>query len=150
MTINWEKVSRFAAPEESVGYLLWQVSHLWQRRVEAAFADLDLTHLQFVLLAGIGWLTRKGDLATQVQLAQFCGIDVMQISQVARKLEVKKLVTRSTHPSDTRAKVLSLTSLGETTLEQAVPIIEQLNAEFFEFCNSAALVTELKQLHLNS
>jgi DNA-binding MarR family transcriptional regulator len=149
MTTDWEKVSRFAAPEESAGYLLWQVSHLWQRRVEAAFADLDLTHLQFVLLAGIGWLTRKGDLVTQVRLAEFCGIDVMQISQVVRKLEVKKLVTRSTHPSDTRAKVLLLTPVGEVTLQQAIPIIEQLDAEFFKFCNSATLVSELKQLHFN-
>lgn len=149
MTIDWEKVSRFAVAEESVGYLLWQVTHLWQRQVEAALGNLDLTHLQFILLAGIGWLSRKGDLVTQVQLAGFCRIDVMQISQVARKLEVKKLIARSTHPSDTRAKVLALTSLGETILDRAIPIVEYLDAEFFGSCDPAALATELKRLHLN-
>ena len=147
MTIDWAKISRFAVPKNSAGYLLWQVTHLWQRQVEVALAALDITHLQFVLLAGIGWLTRKGELLTQVQLAEFCKIDVMQISQVARKLEMKKLVKRSAHPSDTRAKVLTLTPTGTTTLRQALPLIQHLDAEFFSPCNYAALLIELQQLH---
>lgn len=147
MTINWEKASRFAVPEASAGYLLWQVTHLWQRQVEAALVELNLTHLQFVLLAGIGWLTRHGALVTQVQLAEFCKIDVMQISQVVRKLELKKLVRRSTHPSDTRAKVLTLTLTGATALQQAVPLVESLDSQFFSLCNQAILLSELQQLY---
>ena len=146
MTIDWTK-SRFAVPEDSAGYLLWQVTHLWQRQVEAALTELDITHLQFVLLAGIGWLTRNGSLLTQVQLAEFCKIDVMQISQVVRKLEVKHLIERSAHPTDTRAKVLTLTLTGETTLEQALPLVEHLDMEFFSLCDHAALLVALKQLH---
>jgi DNA-binding MarR family transcriptional regulator len=147
MNINWQKASRFTVPEESAGYLLWQVTHLWQRRVEAALVELNITHLQFVVLVGIGWLTREDNLVTQVQLAEFCKIDVMQISQVARKLEVKKLVQRASHPSDTRAKVVKLTPIGETTLQEALPLVERLDAAFFGSCNSAALLTELNQLH---
>ena len=150
MTIDWEKASRFAMPEESVGYLLWYVTHLWQRRVDAALVELDITHLQFVLLVGIGWLTREDNLVTQVQLSEFCRIDVMQISQVARKLEVKKLIKRSVHPSDTRAKVLFLTRIGETTLQQALPVVEHLDAKFFGSCNHVALLAELQQLHSKS
>ena len=146
MTIDWAK-SRFAVPEDSAGYLLWQVTHLWQRQVEAALAELDITHLQFVLLAGIGWLTRNGDLLTQVQLAEFCKIDVMQISQVVRKLEVKYLIERSAHPTDTRAKVLTLTLTGETTLEQALPLVEHLDMKFFSSCDHTALLVALKQVH---
>jgi DNA-binding MarR family transcriptional regulator len=147
MTIDWSEVSRFSAPRESAGYLLWQVTHLWQRQVELTLSELDITHLQFVLLAGIGWLTRNGDLPTQVHLAEFCKINVMQISQVARKLEVKKLIQRATHPTDTRAKLLMLTPTGETILSQAIPLIETLDAEFFGTCDQAALIAELKQLH---
>uniref|UniRef100_A0A0C1N5C0 HTH marR-type domain-containing protein n=1 Tax=Tolypothrix bouteillei VB521301 TaxID=1479485 RepID=A0A0C1N5C0_9CYAN len=147
--MDWAKVSRFTMPSESAGYLLWQVTHLWQRRVDAVLAELDITHLQFVVLVGIGWLTSKDDLLTQVQLAEFCKIDVMQISQVARRLEVKGLVTRSPHPTDTRAKMLMLTNSGQTILEQALPLIEHLDAEFFSCCNHAVLLAELKNLHLN-
>ncbi len=150
MTINWSSVSRFSAPKESAGYLLWQVTHLWQRQVELSLSELDITHLQFVMLAGIGWLTRDGDLIAQVQLAEFCKINVMQISQVAQKLEVKQLIKRSIHPSDTRAKVLTLTPMGETVLSQAIPLIEHLDAVFFETCNQAALVAELRQLQVQT
>ncbi|HEY9620888.1 MAG TPA: MarR family transcriptional regulator [Crinalium sp.] len=147
MTINWAKASRFAVPEESAGYLLWQVTHAWQRQVEVALLELDITHLQFVVMAGIGWLTQTSDLLTQVQLAQFCKIDVMQISQVVRKLEIKGFVQRSPHPSDTRAKVLTLTSTGEAVLQQALPLIEQLDATFFDHCDQSALLAELTKLH---
>lgn len=147
MTIDWTKISRFAAPEKSAGYLLWQVTHTWQRQVDEALLELGITHLQFVLLAGIGWLTRSGDLLTQVQLSEFCSVDVMQISQVVRKLETKVLVKRSAHPTDTRAKVLTLTLAGEAILKQAVPQMEQLDAEFFGRCDQAGLLTELIKLH---
>jgi DNA-binding MarR family transcriptional regulator len=147
MTIDWSNISQFSAPRESAGYLLWQVTHLWQRQVESVLSELEITHLQFVLLAGIGWLTRDGTLPTQVQLAEFCKIHVLPISQVVRKLEDKKLIKRATHPSDPRAKVLRLTPTGESVLSQAVPLIEQLDAAFFGACNQAALLTELKQLH---
>jgi DNA-binding MarR family transcriptional regulator len=147
MSIDWERLSQFAVPEDSAGFLLWQVVHLWQRQVELTLAELDLTHLQFVLLAGIGWLTRQGKLLTQVQLSEFCKIDGMQISQVARKLEAKQWIKRSTHPTDTRAKVLSLTFEGEEVLKKALPPIEQLDAKFFGRCNQVTLLTELKKLH---
>lgn len=147
MTINWEKVSQFALPEDSAGYLLWQVVHLWQRQVEIVLADLDLTHLQFVLLAAIGWLTRNGDLLAQVRLAEFCKIDVMQVSQVVRKLETKEFVKRDPHPTDTRAKVLTLTPSGEAILAQALPLIEHLDNVFFSRCHQSTLLAELKKLH---
>lgn len=146
MTIDWTKISRFAAPEKSAGYLLWQVTHAWQRQVDEALLELGITHLQFVLLAGIGWLTQSGDLLTQVQLAEFCNIDIMQISQVVRKLETKALVNRSAHPTDTRAKVLTLTFAGEAILKQAVPQIERLDAVFFGRCDQAGLLAELVKL----
>lgn len=146
MTINWEKASQFAVPEDSTGFLLWQVVHLWQRQIEAALAELDITHLQFVLLTGIGWLTRNGDLLTQVQLAEFCKINVMQISQVARRLEVKELIQRSAHPTDTRAKVMNLTANGVAILDRALPLVEGLDAEFFSQCDRSILRAELKKI----
>ncbi len=146
MTINWERVSQFAEPEDSTGFLLWQVVHLWQRQVESALTEVDITHLQFVLLAGIVWLTRNGDLLTQAGLSEFCKIDVMQISQVARKLEDKALIQRSAHPTDTRAKVLILTSSGKAILEQALPIVERLDADFFSRCEQPILLIELRKL----
>jgi DNA-binding MarR family transcriptional regulator len=147
MTIDWRDFSQFTLPEESTGYLLWQVMHGWQRHLEGELANLGITHLQFVLLAGIGWVTRSGELLTQVNLAEFCKIDVMQVSQVVRKLEAKQLVKRSPHPTDTRAKVLVLTSEGEVVLQKAVPLVESLDADFFGQCNKSNLQKELQKLY---
>ena len=43
-------------PEDSPGFLLWHVTLRWQRDIAAALAPLDLTHVQFVLLATTWWL----------------------------------------------------------------------------------------------
>jgi DNA-binding MarR family transcriptional regulator len=147
MTVDWSKISQFTVPEDSTGYLLWQVMHAWQRHLEGRLAELGITHLQFVLLAGIGWLTRNNDLLTQVRLAEFCKIDVMQVSQVVRKLEEKQLVERSIHPTDTRAKVLVLTSRGEVVLQEATPLVETLDADFFSHCDQSNFLKELQKLY---
>ena len=149
MNIDWTKFSQFAVPEDSPGFLLWQVTHLWQRYVESALSQLDITHMQFVLLASIGWLTRNGEWVTQVQVAEFCKIDVMLTSQVVRKLEHKQLIQRLPHPTDTRAKVLIVTTVGEQILAQALPLIEQLDAQFFNSCSRAELRDELLKLTTN-
>ncbi|HEY0518719.1 MAG TPA: hypothetical protein VGC84_04425, partial [Ilumatobacteraceae bacterium] len=48
--------TRFASPDLSPGFVLWQVATVWQREIRDALADLELTHAQFVLLASVGWL----------------------------------------------------------------------------------------------
>jgi DNA-binding MarR family transcriptional regulator len=110
-------------------------------------AELGITHLQFVLLVGVAWLTRNNDLLTQVRLAEFCKIDVMQVSQVVRKLEEKQLVERSIHPTDTRAKVLVLTSRGEAVLQEATPLVKTLDTDFFSHCHQSNFLKELQKLY---
>ena len=46
----------FEKPEESTGFLLWQVTNLWQREIKKALEKYGLTHSQFVLIASMYWL----------------------------------------------------------------------------------------------
>ena len=92
--VAWQKVSQFEGPEQSSGFLLWQVSTEWRRRIETALATLDLTHPQFVLLASVGWLTRNGGQVTQVELARHCKTDITMNSQILRTLEKKGYIER--------------------------------------------------------
>jgi hypothetical protein len=73
-------------------------------------------------------------------------VQEMQISQVARKLEVKELIQRSAHPTDTRTKVMNLTTNGVAILDRAIPLVEGLNAEFFSQCDRSILRAELKKI----
>jgi MarR family transcriptional regulator, organic hydroperoxide resistance regulator len=117
--------------DESPGFMLWRVSSLWQRRIKAALEPFDLTHTQFVLLAGLSWLGRQVSNITQVQLAEHLGMDVMMTSQVLRTLETKGLIERPPHPTDSRAKALTLTKAGRGLTARAVPVVEAADLEFF-------------------
>lgn len=121
----------FSNPEESPGYLLWQVTMLWQRKMKRALDKVDLTHTQFVLLAALAWLARNNEPVTQVDIANHSNTDRMMVSKVLRTLQDKGLIGRQEHETDTRAKTVSLTNSGWIALQQAIKIVEQVDKGFF-------------------
>jgi DNA-binding MarR family transcriptional regulator len=146
--MNRESVFAFESPDDSPGFLLWQVTNLWRRKMNAALRKADLTHVQFVLLAGLEWLSYHHEHVTQVQLAAHAKTDVMMTSNVLRSLEAKGLVTRQVHPTDTRAKCLALTEAGRNTLQTTVQIVDQVDSDFFcgLECQGQAFNAMLKDL----
>ena len=92
---------------------------------------MDLTHVQFILLTTLAWLSKDGQYVTQTVLSQHAKTDVMMTSQVVRTLVAKNLMTRVQHPVDTRANVLSLTQAGHDVMERAIRLVEQVDSEFF-------------------
>ncbi len=126
--------SDYDTPAESPGFLLWQVSNLWQRRQRAVLKQVNLTHVQFVLLAGLAWLSRVGperSEVTQVQLAEHAQVDVMMTSQVLRALVQKGLIERTPHPRDTRANLLQVTPEGLNIVRRAMRLVERTDHAFF-------------------
>jgi DNA-binding MarR family transcriptional regulator len=100
--------------------------------VRAALAPHDLTHVQFVLLASLWWLTDHGDEPpTQRELADQAGTDPMMTSQVVRKLEARGLVTRSADARDSRARRLALAAAGRRVLAGALADVEAADAAVF-------------------
>ncbi len=135
------------SPEDSPGFLLWHVTLRWQRDIAAALAPLDLTHVQFVLLATTWWLNSRGTDPNQLSLARQAGTDVKMTSQVLRKLEAKGLIRRDTDAADTRAKRLHVTSRGSELAGRALTAVEATDAEFFRpVADSAALLAMLRPL----
>jgi DNA-binding MarR family transcriptional regulator len=119
------------APEQSPGFLLWRATLSWQRRIRAALAPHDLTHVQFVLLASLWWLEDNQAPPTQAQLAEQAGTDAMMTSQVIRKLERRGLVDRRPDPVDGRARRLQLTSTGAALLAGALADVEATDDAYF-------------------
>ncbi len=116
--------------EEITGFLLIQVSLRWERRIDELVAPLDLTKTQFFVLSMTHFLHQQGGPVTQSQLAQYGGMDLMMISQVARRLEGKGHIQREDHPSDSRAKMLVLTSQGKERMIAARRAVKQGWGEF--------------------
>lgn len=122
----------FKKPEDSPGYLLGQLTMLWQRKQKRVLDPLDLTHTQFVLLCALAWLSRDSDQVTQVDIANQGNADRMMVSKVLRTLEEKKFITRHEHPTDTRAKTIRLTPEGEKVLQKAIVCVETADLDFFD------------------
>jgi DNA-binding MarR family transcriptional regulator len=121
----------FKSPLDSPGYLLGQLTMLWQRKQKRVLDPLDLTPTQFVLLSALAWLSRESDNVTQVDIANQGNADRMMVSKVLRTLEEKKFITRKEHQTDTRAKTISLTETGKIVLQKAIICVENADLEFF-------------------
>lgn len=121
----------FKSPLDSPGYLLGQLTMLWQRKLKRVLDPLDLTHTQFALLCALAWLSRENDNVTQVDIANQGNADRMMVSKVLRTLEEKKFITRKAHQTDTRAKIISLTETGEVVLQKAIICVETADLDFF-------------------
>jgi DNA-binding MarR family transcriptional regulator len=136
------------SPGGSPGFLLWHATLRWQRDITAALAPLDLTHVQFVLLACTWWLNTQGERPNQLALARQAGTDVMMTSQVLRALEAKGLIEREIDATDTRAKQLRITSIGAELAPRAIAAVEQVDARFFSPVHDEAvtLLTRLARL----
>lgn len=122
---------KFKSPNESPGYLLGQVTILWQRKLKKVLDPLNLTQTQFVLLSALGWLSRENDNVTQVDIANQGNVDRMMVSKVLRTLQEKKFISRQEHQTDTRAKVIKLTDAGAKVLQQALTTVENADIDFF-------------------
>jgi DNA-binding MarR family transcriptional regulator len=120
-----------ARPEQSLGYMFWQTSNMWQRRMVKALKPTGLTPVQLVLLAGVAWLEREAEPITQARLARQAKTDVMMTSQVLKKLESKGLVSKKPSESDARANVIVLTEKGAEKVAKALGIAEDVDSDFF-------------------
>jgi len=127
-----DKIFGFERAEDSTGFLLWQVTNLWQREIKRALEKYDLTHSQFVLLASIAWLSMRDEHVTQILLATHSKIDPMTTSTVLRTLQAKGFVKRQEHATDTRAKTVALTPEGQKIARQAVKTVEKFDEDFFK------------------
>lgn len=125
------KSSNLKQPEDAVGFLLWRVAHHYQREIDRACAEVDLTHLQFVVLVIAAWLGIQSDPVTQTSLATFSGIHKMQISAVLKALEAKEFVERPRGGRDERVKHVRLTTEGVAILYEALPLVDAAQTRFF-------------------
>ncbi|MET3125792.1 DNA-binding MarR family transcriptional regulator [Arcicella rosea] len=121
----------FNKTEDSSGYLLWQVTTLWQRKIKRELDTIDLTHTQFVLLASLAWLSKNQEIVTQIEIANHSKTDRMMVSKVLRTLQEKGFITRKEHEIDTRAKAITLTETGGKILQRALTMVEQVDINFF-------------------
>jgi len=93
-----------------IGYLIFEVSKLIRRQFEEEAKTLGLTLQQSRV---IGFLHRHPSGQSQSSIAREIDSDPMTLSGILDRLEKRDLVERSPDPSDSRAKLVTLTEEGE-------------------------------------
>ncbi|SHL11477.1 MarR family winged helix-turn-helix transcriptional regulator [Flavobacterium chilense] len=144
MTKSTDNTFSVEKPDDSSGFLLWQVTNLWQREIKKALEQYNITHSQFVLMASIHWLTLHKQEVTQIILSSHTKIDPMTTSTVLRTLQQKKFIKRQEHATDTRAKIVVLTDIGKEIAKKAIVTVEDFDKKFF-----SVLDTDIKNLNHN-
>lgn len=117
--------------ETIAGFLLWQVSKLWQQRLALALQDLDLPPTQAVLLANVLRFTEEGGEVTQSLLSKATKVDRMTASQALRALEAKRLITRRPSKKDARTHQIRLTRHGRDVAFEAIARLATAHESFF-------------------
>jgi DNA-binding MarR family transcriptional regulator len=137
-----------AEAEKIPGFLLWQVSKLWQRHLTLALQDLKLPSTQAVILANVLRFTEEGRPVTQAVLAQVAKVDRMTASQSLQSLQHKGYVTRETSPGDRRANRVRLTTAGRRVALEAIKRFARTHTAFFSPLagETEAVVSHLQQL----
>ena len=125
------KHSIYSNRDESTGFLFWQLSTLWQRKIKEVLTKYNLTHTQYVILAVIEDLHETVDEINQKLISDISTIDVMTISSTLRLLERKKLIKRKPSRTDTRAYTIINSKTGSDILVKAVSEVEKIDKMFF-------------------
>ncbi len=134
-----EKQSNFSVkkPDDSSGFLLWQVTILWQREIKKALESVELSHSAFVILASLLWFDEQQIEPTQTTIINHTKLDKMTVSKSLKNLVIQGFVGRFENEIDTRAKSITLTKQGKEIAIQAVQIVESVDRGFFSKLSDA-------------
>ena len=89
---------------ESTGLLFIKVYNKWESNLKRVLKSVGLTLPQFIVLTSLLFLSNREEYVTQVDIARFTG----------------------------RAKLVSVTKSGAEKVNQALPLVEGVDEEFFE------------------
>ena len=128
-----ETVFIYSLPEDSSGFLLWQVSNLRHKLINVELQKLDLTYVQFIIMSSLLWLNQRNGNINQITLVKFAKLDKSMTSSVLKTLIEKQLIGRVEDKIDTRAKLIYVTENGKQKLKEALKIAYDFDLKFFGF-----------------
>ncbi len=118
--------------EKNTGYILWRVANCWNRKIEKGLSPLNISQVQFILMAGLDRFTQNKCYVRQQDLSKYCHTDINVTSQALRKLESKGMVERVYRKGNNKSRYPVLTDLGKATLVKAHEISKIAHTEFFK------------------
>lgn len=112
------------------------------RNTDARLAEHDVTADQFVLLLSLS----EGQALTQRELSERISSDPSTVRAMLVLLEKCGLVQRGCHPTDSRAKTVSLTTAGKRKLRQLWKAGQSIRDDMYGCMTSAEAETLISLL----
>jgi DNA-binding MarR family transcriptional regulator len=112
-------------PEQSIGFLISDVSRLLRRNFDKRAQKFGLSRAQWQVLA---WLKRNEGIS-QAQLADLLEMSPMTLVRLIDRLEANGLVERRPHPTDRRVYQLFLAGQAQPTLDRLWAMGAETRAE---------------------
>lgn len=112
------------------------------RQTDAVFRKHGVTADQFVLLASLS----RGDALTQRELAARMSSDPSTVRAMLVLLDKQGLIHRNTHPSDSRARTVSLTAAGKRKFKRLWVASESIRSKMFDAIQPAKVVEIIDSL----
>src|SRR6202012_125920 len=107
---------------DSVGYLVRRAGNLMTTRVEAVFADHEITFAQWLVLMKL----RDGLATTAAEIARDMCHDSGALTRIIDQLAQRGFIVRCRSRTDRRAVELTLTDAGLRTVNSLVPLVTDL------------------------
>lgn len=130
---------------DSVGYLVRRAGNLMTTRVEAVFADHEITFAQWLVMMKL----RDGLATTAAEIARDMCHDSGALTRIIDQLAQRGLIERQRGQEDRRTITLSLTERGLETVNGLLPnVLGLLNTALVDFTHDEAstLTRLLKKL----
>ena len=135
-------------PEQSIGFLISDVSRLLRRNFDKRAQKIGLSRAQWQVLA---WLKRHEGIS-QTQLADLLEMSPMTLVRLIDRLEMNGLVERRAHPTDRRVYQLFLAGHAHPSLDRLWAMGAETRAEALEGIEpgvEAALIAALIRIRRN-
>ena len=129
-------------PEESIGFLISDVSRLLRRNFDKRAQRIGLSRAQWQVLA---WLKRNEGIS-QTQLADLLEMSPMTLVRLIDRLEMNGLVERRAHPTDRRVYQLFLAGHAHPSLDRLWSMGAETRAEALEGITPEVEAAMLKAL----
>lgn len=127
------------------GVTIWYLGNRWRRLMAYRLRSLDLTPTQFLVLHAFARIPHGEDVEgiSQQLVADWLGMGKMTVSQVARQLDERGLLSRDVQ-FPLPAWAIMLTAKGERLHREAMAVAKRVSADMLERPQIRRLIDELQ------
>ncbi len=126
------------APQNELGFLIARLARIWRRKADQVLADHSLSEATAIPLL---ILSREENGVRQGALAEVMRVEGPSLVRLIDLLASEGLVERREDPTDRRAKLLHLTTLGKSRAALVNSLLRQLRAELLQDATRTELAT---------